>query len=452
MKRFLSGCLAFFVLMIVNYGVVFPKDETTKTAIVGFINQGQRGDDSVKTVIGKSLFSFLNKLPGTDLFPLADSQGEGDRQGFNKREKVYQSSVIKAGQAMGAGIVIAGEYKVVNDEIKIVVYGYDVVTGNLKFKKEYRGDAGPDIFDTIDNVVNDVAGILIGRKIELASLEIQVTDTDQQYRVYLNGKYIDLAGKNLTFKERILAGIDNELVIRNASTMKEVYIQLLNLKKGDVKTIVYSPVARLTIETIKLTEPATIIVDGKKVGDAKEGTPLKLTNILSGKPVKVQIVNIAGKELAVRNVTLEEAENLQLSIDLSSGRRQFYAVMKGLEGGMELSFGLDYRFLPMMKASLFVGIQLFNSTNSLGENFSTTFLRSDLETTFYFLGDEDSFFRLGATAFGTLFVATYGNFSMNISPGLGIKADISRFFINVKARYSFLDGNIHPMIGVGIVL
>lgn len=451
MKRFACVCIA-FTLLIVCYGETFSKDDTVKTAIIGFINQGKKGDDSIQTVIGKSLFSFLNKLPGTDLLPLSESLSEGQRQGFSKLEKVYQSPVIKAGQAIGAGIVIAGEYRVVNEEIKIVVYGYDVVTGNLKFKKEYRGDAGPDIFDTIDNVVNDVAGILIGRKIELATLDIQVADTDQQYRVYLNGKYIDLAGKNLVFKERILAGMDNELVIRNASTMKEVYIELLNVKKGDVRSIVYAPVAKLSIETIKLTEPAIILIDGKKVGDAKEGTPLKLTNMLSGKPIKVQIVNIAGKSIAERNVTLDEAENLQLSIDLSSGRRQFYALMKGLEGGMEVSFGLDYRFLPMLKASLFGGIQLYNSTNSLGESFSTTFLRSDLEATFYFLGEEDAFFRLGATAFGTLFVATYGNFSMNISPGLGLKADISRFFINVKVRYSFLDNNFHPMIGVGIVL
>ncbi|OHD53426.1 MAG: hypothetical protein A2Y33_15000 [Spirochaetes bacterium GWF1_51_8] len=445
------------VLFVFIAGAAYSAPLTVKTMIGGFVNLGDKKQDNIGELTARSLYNLFAKMPGSDLVDIQESLDTVKQKGILSitNGKELNLAMTKVAQQTGAGLIIFGVYKVAENKLSLYVFGIDVVTGDLKFSREFSGAAGMDVFDTIDRLTEEIAGVVLGKKIEFGNLTVNIKAESAEYRVYLNGKLIGKADSLKPFAEKVLAGEENELTIVNSKTMKEVFRDIFTVKKGETKTVDYTPAGKITVTVLNVTDPVILKWDGNKVWDVIQGEPFQMRNIDISKPHQLEIVDAKGEVKNGTKITLEEGESAVMNIDLSKGDRKFGMALKALEGGMSFSLGVDYSFTPMMKLGFYFGIMFYETStiiNGVPNSAMNNLLKFDLEYCLYFLKLESFPFALGGTVFGTGFLTTGSSALFTLSPGLGVKVNISQFFVDIKARYSFVDNNIHPMLGIGLAL
>ncbi|NPV01410.1 MAG: hypothetical protein HPY53_08515 [Brevinematales bacterium] len=452
-----KSLLLIVAILVMSISAGYSAPSAVKTMIGGFVNLGDKKQDNIGELTARSLYNLFAKIPGSDLVEPKDSLEQAKANGVLSitNGKELNLAMNKLAQKAGAGLVVFGVYKVSGDKLTVTVFGIDVVTAEIKFQREFSGAAGMDVFDTIDRITEEIAGVVLGKKIEFATLTISINTDSTEYRVYLNGKFIAKASKAQPFSEKVFAGEDNELTMVNAANMKEVYREIFALKKGDTKKVDYTPSGKIVVTVLNVKEPVQLKWNGEKVWDVLQGEPFQLRNVDITKTHKLEVVSAKGDVLGSMNIALEEGESAIANIDLAIGQRKFGMALKGLEGGLSLSLGINYKITPELKAGLFFGIMFYPTEVSVAGVTSSSInnlLKFDLEVSYYFLRLQDFPLSLAGTVFGTGFLTTSAGSSFAISPGIGLKTDIANFFIDLKARYSFVDSKIHPMLGVGISL
>jgi TolB-like protein len=444
-------------ILILSVSAGFSAPSAVKTMIGGFVNLGDKKQDNIGELTARSLYNLFAKIPGSDLVEPKDSLEQAKAKGILTitNGKELNAAMTKLAQQTGAGLVIFGIYKVSGNKLTVTVFGIDVVTADIKFQRDFSGIAGLDVFDTIDRITEEIAGVVLGKKIEFASLTVSIKSDNTEYRVYLNGKYIGKATMTQPFTEKVFAGEENEMTIVNSKNMKEVYREIFTLKKDEQKKVEYLPAGKIVVTVLNVAEPVQLKWNGEKVWDVLQGEPFQVRNVDITKTHKLEVVNAKGDVLGTMNITLEEGETAIANIDLAVGQRKFGMALKGLEGGLSLSIGVNYKITPDFKAGLFFGIMFYETRLAVGGLTSSSInnlLKFDLELSYYFMRVQGFPLSLAASVFGTGFLTTSGSSSFAVSPGIGLKTDIANFFIDLKARYSFIDNKIHPMLGVGISL
>lgn len=146
------------LILLFAFTLVAQAEGAKTIAVAGFVNQGNKTEDSVNKVISKSLITFLKKVKGTKVtsFEVIENLAEENKLWASKT--LDTNKVVDMGLNLAVQQVVAGTYKVdkSKDTIKITVYVFDPAMSELKLKRDYNGDAGIDIFDTIDRLIRNI--------------------------------------------------------------------------------------------------------------------------------------------------------------------------------------------------------------------------------------------------------------------------------------------------------
>lgn len=320
MRKFLGFVLSVVVLTaIVGVPTIHcqeAKKEAKKVLVAGFINLGSKSDDSVNTVLTKSFITFLNMLPDSDMISYDETEKLATDNNYWEAKKFDKDNAIQLGQMISADQVITGEYFIENEQITIKIYVYETDTRERKFNVMCKGSAGMDVFDIVDEVIEDVTSLILSKKIVLAKLNVTIKDTDNTYYLTINGKTITEVNKNKAFRGNIFAGLSQTVGLKNKKTGVEVYTDMVNLDKGEEKSIDYIPLGTLIINVINLKKEAYVYIDGKKIQKIENKKTITIPNLLGGKSVKVEIISEDKKLLLKKNFLVKEGKSSDLEMDV----------------------------------------------------------------------------------------------------------------------------------------
>lgn len=435
-KRFMIALAVMFIVVGISYG-----QETKKVLVAGFVNQGDKTDDSINTVMSKSFITFLNMLAGSELVSYKEAEKLATDSKYWSGKSADKDIAIRMGQQAGADQVITGEYTVKNEKITVKIYVYDTATKKQKLNITRKGDAGMDIFDTIDAIILDVTGLILGKKIVLAKLNVTIKDTDNSYFVTIAGKTLAEVSKNNPYSGQIFAETAQAIGLRSKTTGREVYIEMVNLKKGEEKTIDYTPSGTIKLKIINLEEEADIFINENKIQKAENKKTVTIPNIPSGKSMKIEIISENKELLSLKNITIDEGKELSIELDIKLGVRRIF-IPVSLMGNALLGgkIAVDYFPIQALKLQFGVNINYIQSSVVFGLNF---------DTMYYFLPNNGNNIAFGAgLGISHYFIDTAGNTSLSAI----LAVEYWKVFFQSGVRLSFNDGTTHPIIELGFRL
>lgn len=107
-----------------------------------------KADSELQIVIQKSV---ANALSDVNYYQITSTNDTVENIDKTTLDKYYNANL---------DILVYSYYYVHNEKIDISVKAVDLITRNVKFQKTYHGEAGIDVFDTIDMIVQNLKGDL----------------------------------------------------------------------------------------------------------------------------------------------------------------------------------------------------------------------------------------------------------------------------------------------------
>ena len=270
-------------------------------------------------------------------------------------------------------------------------------------------------------------------------IAIKIIPDTLKYRLYLNGKYITVLDMNTSFSKEFMAGEIYDVMLVNDQSSKTVFRKSDPLLRNQTNLYEYIPRGKLIARIDNLSPYGALKIDGEQRGVITTNAYKAEFDLEAYKNYRVDIVGTNDFLLNRQMFSIRESEDTYLTLDLGYKQRFIYFTLRGLEGGPTVQAGVNFKLGNFFDINLYVGASFS----------SDPVFKGDLEATWYFLAPKDSFFRLGLTAFAANYVAFSGNLGYNCSPGLGLTVNLDWFYLSIKARYSFVNGKIIPMIGLG---
>ena len=223
-------------------GVFLFAEEIPSVTVAGFINLGKPADSTINIMITKSLITFLSKV-SEGITPYENSLKAAEENGFFTAGKMNPETAILIAQTFGSERVIAGDY-LVNDKdqtIAVNVYVYDVITGKLKLQRSYSGPIGLDLFDTIDKIIRDVTGLVIGKAVELGKLKVAIENSTNSYELFINDKPEKNIDSKVGFEDEYVAGRTVRVMLKSKNTGNTVLVKsVLMENRKNHRHILYS--------------------------------------------------------------------------------------------------------------------------------------------------------------------------------------------------------------------
>ncbi len=453
----LKKYLWLFIFTVIFFAEIHA-DEVKSLAVIGFINLGDKTENSINLVVCKSMTTFLSKLPGIKIRPFSDVENAAKEENFWESRKLDVNAALDIGLKLKVNQAIFGTYSVnkQNETIIITVYDYDVKTSELILKREYKGDAGRDIFDTVDKLIKNISSLILGKDIKIGKLNVEINAENREYKLYINNVFQKDIKKSEGFSDIIAANEDAEISLRNLKDGKEneVYKDFIRVKEDDIYKLSYTPSGSILIKTVP---KAAIIVNDIPAGETGENGEINIKNIRS-EFTNVIKINKDGKEIWEKEVLVEEGKSYQLIIEggkegiikanipkdesknairpvQKEGGRKFYIPIRFFEGGLGGSIGVDYKFIDYFRVSASFGVVF---------NFERVVLTEDADISYSFFRSGD--FRLWLSTGGFCYNANH----FILSPILKLEMEWWKLFIDAGMRYSMMDGGIYPMIGIGV--
>lgn len=411
--------------------------QTIKPAtVVGFANLGARADDSIGAMIGTSLVTFLQKIPGAIVTPFADSEKAARDKGFFAASAARADLALTVAQGFDTRQAVFGDYKVTGDTITINVTVLDTVTGEARFQKTYKGGAGLDIFDTIDSMVRNVSGLIAGRELSVARVIVNTAEP-RQYALSINGRFEKELGRGRNAEAVVLANEKTELSLRESSSGRVVYTETFTLSAGEIRTIDYKAMGVLTV---KLPSGAGMLfINGRGAGMVDENRDFTLSLPATNAPVKITLMDGTNVRKE-KTVFIREGETTLLILGEVEKRRFFFNVRPlDLRNGPGAAFGAD--FLPFSTLPLRAGILG-------GAVFAADSVVPHLSVNVAYALSLPAGFTAKAGLEGLYSFAPSSYFSLVLSGGL----EWSIFTLDIGARCSFLpDADPwHPALSLGL--
>lgn len=431
------GILILFLLA----GLWLPLHAASRSiAVAGFIDRSPQKDSTIHTVISKSLISILSKMPQVRVASYDDSYQAAKDLGYFEDRQPDPEKLLALGLQHNVRQVIGGEYSVSNDTLQVSISVYDTVSGELVLQRSFSGQAGLDMFDTIDTLSRNLAYLLLGRQIKLARLELSVTNTDRAYDFYIGGNLQQSIASGTPYSDTILAEETTEVSLKLQGTTTEVMRCFLTLDEDSTTNITYLPAGSVIIKNL-LHHEAEIILDGRSQGTADSNGDKVLYNIPADQSHHIQLIH-AGKTLASRKLTISEGASPVMVFGVTTARSYFFPVMLSLYSGPGVNAGIGYFIRPWMNVSVLGGVGLV-----WDQSVPHAIMQMEANASFNPWHWRD--FSLWITASGLLYFPDGAYFF----PSLSVEVEWRRFFFTMGARLNTdrapdLFG-LRPIMGIG---
>ncbi len=302
MIRVLSYFLAISFLFP---GIMLPQKLEMKSATVaGFINRGKSSKDNINLLMGRSLTTFLMKI-SKSITPFRDVQDSAGASGFWGQKELNSSQAINIAQQFSTEQVITGDY-LVNDQkdtITINVYVYNVVNGELLFKRNYKGDAGPEIFETIDKMILDISGLLVGKTISIGYFKLDVKPDKTKYRLFINDSFVKLVGSGDGYFDKFISGQSIDISLKPEKSDDEALRKIIEIKSGKTNELVYNPSGVLIVEAME--SGIDVYLNGAKIGKTDSSGEFIIQGIEAGKDNGITLKN-GNSFLSGTNINIRE--------------------------------------------------------------------------------------------------------------------------------------------------
>lgn len=427
----------FSLLCFMTAGLMQPSysAEEKTISVAGFLNKGARSDDSVNLVISKSLISVLQKVPGFKVTPFSRVESEAKKRDLWTVKNYELNNLLDFGLLFAAKTIVCGDYLIDKgkETVQINVFAYNVATGELTMKRTYKGSAGVDIFDTIDNMVKNITSLLAGRAVVFAKLDLNIVNTKQVYHLYISSNFQKAVSSADPFSENVLANEPLLVTLQKPDNANEVFRKSLLLKEGEVQKISYEPSGTVVVR-FKGGAGSAVFLDGKKVGVIDNAGECLISGInLADGQHKIHVVRKEDSN-NVKSFNLEEGKTAV--VDFSGGNKWFGASVYALTGGLGGSAGIDLYPMDFLRISPHGGVVFIANT-------LVPIAELDVACRFLEFGN----LGLWANA-GVSFYFVTG--PVVISPMLKLEVSWWLFFANCGARYSLYDGNFYPALNAGV--
>lgn len=355
--RILPFILAAFAFFIALPAFSAPVKSIT---VAGFVNSGARADDSVNTMISRSLISFLSRVPGVRVVPFDDIAQAQEKTEYWKKNKPDPETAIGLGLELDTRQVITGDYSVdeARNIITINVLVYNTVSGELVLKRQYSGGAGMELFDTVDKAIANITYLVLGRAVKLARLKVAVS-SDKTYTLYINGSRQKDITSAQGYEDSILAGETVEVSLRLSNGSTEVARYFVNAAENTLYPIEYKPSGTILVKTGGGLS-GTVLLDGKEAGKLDQGGEFNLYNVSAGALHTVSIV-AGGRAVYSRAFNLREGET-RLALYGKAERELLFPVSISWFGASMLGIqaGLEYELPFGTRAGLYAGLLYYS--------------------------------------------------------------------------------------------
>ena len=438
------GWFLFITLFFVGYAATGFAQESPTVTVAGFVNLGKPSDSTINIMITKSMITFLSKV-SEGITPYEDVVKVAEANGFWSAKKLDSEKAILIAQTLGTERVIAGDYLVNEKEqtITINVSVFDVVTGKLSLQRNYTGPIGMDLFDTIDKMIRDVTGLVVGKTIVLQKLKVSVVNTTNSYTLYINDKEIKDIDAKAGFEDEFVVGRTVQAALKSKSSGKTVMTKSVEIQKDKASEIAYAPSGSV-IAKVMLGE-CDIYVDGKFYSKTDKNGELTISDMTADKEFAIEAMK-DGKSLDKKTAKLAEGETKALVLaEAKAARAIFFPV--SVEYFMNLpnvQVGADYFILPEWKVSLSGGGAFGIITNLAGTtNYYLPILQ--LETGYYFLKPMDKL-KIGINASAMFLIGD----QFLVMPAVRLEAQYDMFFIRIGGVYEMQKGLFKIVAGGGV--
>ena len=310
----------FFTLFIsfVITGLLWPQNiEMKSVTVAGFINKGKANQANINIMMGKSLSTFLAKI-SKNITPFKDVEETALSNSFWSQKELKSSQAINIAQQFSTEQVITGDY-LVNDSgiITINVYVYNVINGDLLFKRTYKGDAGPEIFDTIDKMILDVSGLLVGKTISLGYLQVSIKPKDVNYRLFINDSFVKVINNQNGYFDKFIAGQSIDISLKSEKSDDEAMRKIVEIKGGNTNELDFNPSGTLMIEAME--EGFDVYLNGVKKGKTDSSGEFVISGVESAKDNAIQLKK-GDALLSETNIVIKEGATKAIIFKLSGAQ------------------------------------------------------------------------------------------------------------------------------------
>lgn len=290
-------------------GSIFAQNNSVKpTAVVYFDNLGDKYDESVRSVIMKSLIINLSRIPGSVVVPYEAMEEALKNKNIWQTKNPDPIVLQSIAQSFDSRQIIVGDYlsKKKDNKITIRVNLIDLTTGEKKLERTYEGAIGMSLFDTVDSMSKSVSGLLMGKELNYGKLAVSLTNTTNAYFLYINGRKASSIDASKPFLDEFIADEELEASIRMAPQNKEVLRTNFILKPKQVMVLEYMPVGMLAVNNVWTN--ADLYMDGLSYGPLNKDETINLRGVTVNSEHKLEI-KAGNRVLDHKVVSVREGEN-----------------------------------------------------------------------------------------------------------------------------------------------
>lgn len=334
--------------------LLFSQNDKKTVAVIGFFNKGEKSDDFYNEIISSSISSFLSKIKELKVIPYNEVKNLVEREGLFEKNEFSPENSIDIGVILGAQEILVGDYYVKKreKEININFYIYDVVKGELKLKRSYKGKTDLGFFDTMDKMVFIVGSLFIARPLFVGKILVEV-DSPDEYLLYINDSFQDKISKEKSFSENIIAEENFILSLKKSKNLEEVYRNNIFVKNNETFFFKYIPSGNIKIYA-KGFEGGEIYTNEALYANVPDNGECIISNIISGTECGVYLKKddlISEKKI----VKMQEGKTKELTFSISRARKLKIPLGKDsitawnitgyvMSGLGIISFGMGYYF------------------------------------------------------------------------------------------------------------
>ncbi len=409
--------------------------------IAGFVNQGSSEDDHMNVMATLYLTSFISKLsPGVT--PYTDVEREAQAGGFWKRKILAVDRALAIARKFNSVICVTGDYSVddLTRKFRIRMQAIDVETRQVRFEKYYRGDAGQEMFPTLDRMVRDLIIALFKGTVEMSGLKVVVEQPGGRYQFSINGNVITEIEPGRGYENEFVVGQFVNVVLRRPDTGREVLNTNVLIGAGKPVLLRYRPSGTAVVRT---GSPGLEVVwNEKPAGMTGSDGNLAVANVAAWQTNTVSVRHADGQTV-MQSVIVGEAETVTVPL-LPDRRFLMFAINTGAFGWLsDLCFGAELDFYLSKQWRIFLGGGFIPYRDPAAGAGIIPYARIGTGMVLF----QSGFFRAGIGMAGTAF------FVKNVSLNPEIRAEFEFWNLTVSAgvRHSFEPegGGFYPVMSAG---
>ncbi len=305
--------------------------ESRSIAVLGFVNLGNKSDASVNKSITRSLITFLSKINEINITSYEAVEKAALDNKYWESKNFSPDAAVDMGMALAVSEVVSGDYAVDHKKgtVTIDVYVYDTASAAMKLQRQYTGDAGLGLFDTVDKMIRNVSTLITGRTIKMGRLQVEIEGTDS-YKLSINGKFMKKISKSDGYSDSEIAEEPLDITLSVPATEEVIFKTNVSIGDGAAVNITYNPNPSASVSGTGENETASKETGGKmKIAvldfETESGTEKKdlltLTETLRAELAKTGIFEVISKKQLYKMLNGTKYGTADLASDTDSKAR-----------------------------------------------------------------------------------------------------------------------------------